>query len=139
MKQKAPDFELPFINKQGTYQLREDKGKAVVLTFWASWCPDCGRDLPLKEQLYQNADKEKVKMLTINVTGRERSPEAGIAYTKEFLTQPTLADKDRTVYDLFGCRGVPSTVIIDQNGFIHEAFGDQASFLDIAQSLGRII
>lgn len=135
----APLFELPYINNSDTYQLEQDRGKVVVLTFWASWCPDCGKDLPKKEQLYQTMDHEKVVMITVNVTGRERSKEEAIHYTEEFLTQPTLSDYGRNIYDLYQCNGVPSTIIIDQRGNIHAQFGDQASFLEIVKKLGELI
>lgn len=139
MKERAPLFELPYIDQPFTYHLSDHLGKVIVLTFWASWCPDCGRDLPKKEQLFETMDKDKVEMVTINVPGRERSPEAGKEYAEKFLKQPTLLDDGRHFYDTFACQGVPSTIIIDQEGRIHRTFGDKASFLDIVQSLGEIV
>lgn len=139
MKERAPQFELSYINQPSTYRLSDHFGKVIVLTFWASWCPDCGRDLPKKEQLFETMDKEKVELVTINVPGRERSPDAGKEYAEKFLNQPTLIDDGRSLYDTFGCKGVPSTIIIDQEGRVHESFGDKASFLDIVQSLGEIV
>lgn len=139
MSKQAPLFELPYINNSKTYQLEKDLGKVIVLTFWASWCPDCGKDLPKKEQLFQTMDHEKVVMITVNVTGRERSKEDAIHYTKEFLTQPTLSDYGRNIYDLYECNGVPSTIIIDQRGTIHAQFGDQAPFLEIVKKIGELI
>ncbi|RWZ54911.1 TlpA family protein disulfide reductase [Halobacillus fulvus] len=137
--QKAPLFELPYINSEDIYHLEEDSGKVIVLTFWASWCPDCGTDLPKKEQLYQNMDHSKVKMMTINVTGRERNAEEAVQYTEKFLTQPTLRDRGREVYDAYNGDGVPTTVIIDQNGYIHKQFGDQANFLEIVEAIGSVL
>nr|WP_146816715.1 TlpA disulfide reductase family protein [Halobacillus faecis] len=140
LSKQAPLFELPYINDHSSiYKLEDDLGKVIVLTFWASWCPDCGKDLPMKEQLFKTMDHDKVKLLTINVTGRERNREEGIEFTEKFLTQPTLADKGRYVYDLYNCDGVPSTIIIDQEGDIHANFGDQSSFLDIVSKLGEIV
>lgn len=136
---KAPLFELPYIHNDETYQLGEDIGKVIVLTFWVSWCPDCGADLPKKEQLYKTMDHNKVKMLTINVAGRERTEEKGVQYADEFLTQPTLKDRGREVYDLYECEGVPTTTIIDQQGNVYDQFGDKASFLEIVESIGKLI
>lgn len=140
MSKQAPIFELPYINNHSSmYNLEEDLGKVIVITFWVSWCPDCGKDLPLKEQLFKTMDHDKVKMLTINVTGRERNIEEGIEFTEKFLTQPTLSDEGRDVYDLYNCDGAPSTIIIDQQGDIYANFGDQSSFLDIVSKLGEIV
>lgn len=136
---QAPNFELPYLHSNKTYQLHEDRGKVIVMTFWTSWCPDCGRDLPKKEQLYKTMDHSKVKMLTINVTGRERNAKEAIEYAEKFLSQTTLKDKDTTVYDCFESKGVPTTIIIDKEGNIHDQFGDQAPFLDIVKSLGTLV
>lgn len=136
---KAPNFVLPYLNEKGTYQLQEDHGKVIILTFWTSWCPDCGADLPRKEKLYQSIDHQKVRMLTINVAGRERSKLAAIQFAKEFLTQPTLIDNGTDIYNLYQSQGVPTTVLIDASGNIHRQFNDQANFLDIVTALGEII
>ena len=42
---QAPDFNLSTADGK-TLSLSELKGRYVVLDFWASWCPDCRRDLP---------------------------------------------------------------------------------------------
>ncbi|WP_396252336.1 TlpA family protein disulfide reductase [Halobacillus halophilus] len=135
----APIFELPYINKEGTYSNKEDLGKVIVLTFWTSWCPDSGKDLPKKEQLYKTMDHEKVKMITINVEGRERSEAEAEEYAEKFLSQPALKDQGRTIYDLYNSDGVPTTVIINKDGFIHSQFGDKAEFLSVVESLGELI
>ncbi len=134
---KAPVFELPILGTPKTYQLKKDLGKVIMLTFWTSWCPDCAADLPKKEQLYKTINKNDVKMLTINVTGRERSVDEAEAFHKKFLQQPTLSDEGTNVYDMYRCQGVPSTVIIDKQGDIAAQFGDKAPFLSIVQALGR--
>ncbi|MDL4839930.1 TlpA family protein disulfide reductase [Aquibacillus rhizosphaerae] len=136
---KAPNFKLPFINKEGTYSLTDDLGKIIIISFWTSWCPECGTDLPKKEQLYHSIDKNKVKMLTINVAGRERNQMDPIDYTSKFLSQTTLIDKGRDTYDKFDCKGVPTTIIINSTGEIHSHFDDKSDFLQIVKSLGQLI
>lgn len=136
---QAPNFELPYMFQDKTFELEKQKGKVVILTFWASWCPDSSRDLPKKEQLFQTMNHDKVQMLTINVTGRERNVEEARKYAEQFLTQPTLVDDGRRVYDLYESDGVPTTVIINSSGEIHAQYGDQASFLDIVEAIGSAI
>lgn len=136
---KAPNFNLPYIDQRGRYQLSEDLGKIIVLTFWTSWCPSCGVDLPLKEKFYQVADPEKIKFITINVVGRERHHSDGIRFHKQFLTQPTLVDRGLEVYREYNCLGVPTTVIIDQEGYIIDQFSDQTKPMEIVEAISHYL
>ena len=137
---KAPQYELPYLNEDRTFSLDEVLGeKVVVLTFWVSWCPDCARDLPKKEQFYKTPRSDELEMITINVTGRERSEEEALKYQEQFLTQPVLKDNGREVYDLYDCTSVPTTIVIDKNGEVVGRFGDQADFVEILQVISKAI
>lgn len=134
---QAPLFTLNHLTKDGHYKL--EVGKIIILTFWVSWCPDCSADLPKKEQLYQSINHDKVSMLTINVPDRERNAYDGVRYAEKFLTQPTLVDRGREIYNAYQCRSVPTTVIIDKDGYIHQQFDDQADFFEIIRVVGTLI
>ena len=41
----APEFSLPMPNRK-IFSLADHKGKYILLDFWASWCPDCRKDIP---------------------------------------------------------------------------------------------
>jgi peroxiredoxin len=42
----APDFKLQDIRTGKSVQLSDFKGKAVLLNFWATWCPSCKVEMP---------------------------------------------------------------------------------------------
>ncbi|SEB07733.1 Thiol-disulfide isomerase or thioredoxin [Thalassobacillus cyri] len=137
--EKAPLFQLPEMHSGVVYDVNGDIGKVIVLTFWVSWCPDCARDLPMKEQLNRSMDSNKVRMLTINVAGRERSSQAGEDFATKFLTQQTLVDDGKSIYEQYQCTSVPTTIIIDQEGFIAARFDDKAKFLEIVEKIGDLV
>lgn len=136
---KAPTFKLPYINRADDYQLEDDLGKIIILTFWTSWCPSCSVDLPLKEDFYQSADPDKIKFITINVVGRERTPNDGIRFHDQFLSQPTLVDRGLETYRAYNCQGVPTTVIINQTGDIIHQISAQINPIDIAETISHHI
>ncbi|WP_347862460.1 TlpA disulfide reductase family protein [Salimicrobium sp. PL1-032A] len=136
---KAPTFTLPYLTEQGNYTLPAEPGKVIILTFWASWCPDSGADMPKKEQLFSSLNTDEVEMITINVAGREGKREEAVKYKEKFLSQPTLEDDGTTVYDLFESKGVPTTVIISPEGEILYQFGDDASFMEIMKGIGEVV
>jgi peroxiredoxin len=44
--QEAPEFELQDVASGKTVKLSEYRGKAVLLNFWATWCPPCKVEIP---------------------------------------------------------------------------------------------
>ena len=47
----APAFKIPD-TKGVPHSLADFKGSYVVLDFWATWCPDCRKDVPKMKELY---------------------------------------------------------------------------------------
>ena len=48
----APEFSLPMPNRK-IFSLADHKGKYILLDFWASWCPDCRKDIPKVKEMYE--------------------------------------------------------------------------------------
>ncbi|GAA0464579.1 TlpA disulfide reductase family protein [Alkalibacillus silvisoli] len=135
---KAPLFELPYLDRDETFNLKDVIGqKVIVLTFWVSWCPDCSRDMPKKEQFYKTMRNDNIEMITINVPARERDEEEAYKFQDQFLSQPTLKDRDREVYDLYECDSVPTTIVIDLDGNIAGRFGDKDDFVEVIKIVGQ--
>lgn len=49
---KAPSFKLEGLDGK-TYTLKDFKGKTVVLDFWATWCPDCRKEIDYLVSLHE--------------------------------------------------------------------------------------
>lgn len=137
---QAPDLNLADFKTNQRMSLSDFKGKPVLITFWVSWCPDCQRDLPKKAEFYESMDKDAVGFLSINVTGREGSPEDGPAFAKKHnLPFPVLLDEGTKTYDAYQCTSVPTTVVLDDHHQIIQKFGDQASFYEIVKALSMVM
>ncbi|RKD72801.1 peroxiredoxin [Sinobaca qinghaiensis] len=136
----APDFQLQDIYSETTHQLEEWKGTPLILTFWASWCPDSMKDLHYKHLFYEQMDKEVMGFLTINVTGREGKEEDAVQFLeKTGYSFPVLKDKGTQVYDAYQCMGVPTTFLLDENLEIRQSYSDKASFPEIVQGIHQLM
>jgi thiol-disulfide isomerase/thioredoxin len=89
-------------------------GKVVVLNFWATWCGPCKEEMPSLARLQSQFDPGRVRVVTVTTDVHPQ----GI---KQFLDHlgislPVLFDEDQELSRNFMVRGLPTTVLIDQNG-----------------------
>lgn len=64
--ESASDFTLEKLGG-GTITLAEYRGKKpVIVDFWASWCPNCRRDMPKVNQWYQQY-RDRVEVIGVNL------------------------------------------------------------------------
>ena len=110
----APDFNLT--SSEGfDVALSDYRGKAVIVNFWATWCPPCKAEMPLfDEAAVQN--KDLLTVLAIN-SGEEVEAVASFAdqFSKELIF---LTDLDYSVGNLYRVRGLPTSFFIDPNGIL---------------------
>lgn len=116
--QKAPDVTLIDFDG-GLHKLSDFKGKAVVLDFWAAWCPFCIAEMP---QLQAAQDKYGDDLVMIGVhrtdtenkdTGLKFANEGGVSYL-------LVSDSDGSLYRASGGFGMPTAIFIDQKGIVKE-------------------
>jgi len=121
-KGKAPDFTLKS-NHGNNVKLSEQRGKVIMINFWASWCAPCRKEMPLLEELYQRYKDGGFTLLGVNV---EEDSSAAKDLLKEIqVSFPILFDSQNAVSQLYGVEAMPSTVILDRDGnlrFIHKGY-----------------
>lgn len=112
----APDFALTSFDGQ-PFKLSDQRGKIVVLNFWASWCyPACYEEAPVLEATWKTFRDKDVVVVGVDIQDTE---EAGRAFIEQFnLTFPNLRDTEGKVSIDYGIYGVPETFIINREGKI---------------------
>lgn len=115
----APDFELTSLDGQ-RIKLSELKGKAVIINFWASWCPPCRSEMPAIQNIFNEYLPEDFVILAVNVTNID-SDTAAYKFVKENqLTFPVLFDRTGMVSTLYQTNSLPTSFFIDQEGKISD-------------------
>jgi len=111
----SPDFSLPVVfggEPDGRVKLSEQRGKLVVLDFWASWCKPCREQAHVLAAVSKN--NSKVVVIGINVSD---SPAAAQRYLAE--ARPpwvVLEDSDDLAAQAYQVKTLPTLVIIDREG-----------------------
>jgi peroxiredoxin len=118
----APDFTL---RTQGgpNLRLQEQRGKVVLVNFWATWCGPCRQEMPHLNKLQDKYRSAGLLILGVNVDDDTRN--AAEVSTKLGLKFPVLFDTDKAVSKLYDMSTMPSTVVIDREGrvrFVHRGY-----------------
>ncbi|MDC0059827.1 TlpA family protein disulfide reductase [Pelagibacteraceae bacterium] len=96
--------------------LKDYRGKLVIVNFWTTWCTPCKKEMPSLDRLYQNNDFKNLQVLAVNME------QPSILKTKKFFSDLNIKklsiffDSKLNFVKRFKLRGVPTTVLINKKG-----------------------
>lgn len=114
------------------------RGKVVLLTFWATWCPPCRDEMAVFERLHR--DLGTSGLVVVGVNARE-DPEPIVDYARANNLSFALAvDPDGKVGAAYGVVALPTTFVIARNGRpVARGVGARAWGSDSARGLLRAL
>ena len=138
---QAPKFHLLTLS-DGNFSLSSLSGKVVVLDFWASWCRPCRTILPILDKVSTKYTASEFCLMTIN---QEESKETISDFINRYDLEniPVALDSDGEISAQYKVKGIPQTVIINQQGHVEKIWVGFSPFLEndliaeIDQLLGR--
>lgn len=111
----ALDLRRPVLGAKDSRSLTDFRGKVVVLNFWASWCTPCKEETPDLRAAQEDL-KGRGDGTVLGVTHLDASTDSVEFVRSEKLNYPSLRDPDSALYESYGGRGVPETIVIDKAG-----------------------
>ena len=118
----APDFTLHAMGGPNL-RLKEQRGRVVMVNFWATWCGPCRQEMPHLNRLYEKYRGAGFVLLGVNVD--EDVAKAADVAAKLGVTFPVLLDTEKAVSKLYDVSTMPSTMIIDRDGkvrYVHRGY-----------------
>lgn len=112
----VPDFDINILTKEGTAKknIKDYRGKVVILEFWATFCGPC---FPAMDHLAILHKKFPNDLEVINVTDEERWKVVNFL-KKRPTSMPVAIDANKSINQLFYHQLMPHTIIIDPQGYI---------------------
>jgi len=110
----APRFTLKDI--EGTeIALNNQRGKVVLINFWATWCPPCRQEMPGIQNVFEKHQGELVVLAIDNDEPEDlvREFQQALGLTFNILLDP--AARVQLQYQI---RSYPTSLFIDENGII---------------------
>lgn len=127
-------------NEGAQVQLSDYKSKPKVVVFWASWCPDCQKELPIIQRLYDKY-QDKVDFFMVDIVDGERET---LETSHQFLmdqgfTFPVYIDQDLQAFKFLDVKAIPTIFIVDKDGIVKEIYIEQGSEEMLSKDLKQLI
>ena len=129
----APDFTLSDLDGEWV-SMEQFKGKVVLLNFWGTWCGPCRREIPDFNKLIKKYQKDGLEIVAITLKRSLYETEKSIAdFVNDWdMNYTILTDienyETQLVTAYFGqaigqpITGIPTTLIIDREGYIVKGY-----------------
>jgi peroxiredoxin len=118
------------------FDLAAERGRVVVVNFFATWCDNCRAELPLLQRTYAQRHAAGLDIVTVdfNDTGDARGFLAGYG-----LGFPALLDASSQVGHAYLVSDLPVTFFIGRDGRLARVFHGQLSEASLAESLAGLV
>ena len=94
------------------------KKKGYVINFWATWCVPCKKELPDLSLLKSKIKKYNIDVLTISIDKKNIKDQLEFLSNNGASNLNHFFDKEMKIFKTLKLRGVPTTIIVDKNGYI---------------------
>jgi len=96
--------------------LKDYKGKLLIINFWATWCAPCKKEMPSLDALYQNKKFRNLKIFAVNMEKPNTTKTRFFFNELNVKKLEIFFDKNLNFVTEFKLRGVPTTVLINKKG-----------------------
>ena len=94
--------------------LAQMSGKIVVVTFWATWCPPCRKELPVLEAIHNSVGEDRLEVIAVNTEDR-RTYRGALRRLKNYR-MTLVHDRRGIIQRQYGVEGLPHMVIVGIRG-----------------------
>ena len=141
--QKCPAYSLDLIDGSGKVNIKDFKGKIVVVNFWGTWCAPCKQELPSFNQIANDYEGEVVVLTVHTVYTKDEAPEyiaKNFPNSKMIFAYDLSLTKNVDMYFnlLGGEDSYPRTLILDENGIITFEFDGKLEHEELVREIEAI-
>ena len=113
--QPAPALVVPELSGD-TFDLTSERGRVVIINFWATWCPPCREEMPALDAFYRRYHDKGLVMLGLSADRpHDRSD---VAKAMESFSYPAGMMRDAKTNGFGSPATVPTTLVVDRDGIL---------------------
>jgi peroxiredoxin len=135
----APDFVLTDLQGHNL-KLSDLRGKAVVLNFWATWCPPCKEEIPWFVELQKRYGSQGLQVIGVSMDDDGDQKDVAKFAAANSINYPVLLGKDNVANQYGGIEYLPTTFYIGRDGVVVDrVFGQPDSRDEIEKNIKRVL
>jgi cytochrome c biogenesis protein CcmG/thiol:disulfide interchange protein DsbE len=132
----APDFALPDLEGR-TVRLSELRGKAVVIDFWATWCPPCLFQVPELNTFWKK-HRDAGDVAVIGVAVDTEGAEVVAPWVAEQKVEYPILLGDEGLARRFGAQGFPTLALVRPDGTLDSLHVGLVEVAQLEELLGPL-
>jgi thiol-disulfide isomerase/thioredoxin len=116
----APTFSLPSVPGGQTVSLSAQRGKVVLVNFWATWCPPCRGEVPEFVKVQRELRPKGFEILGMSV---DDGPDPVVDFVKaQGINYGVALATPEVVQAYGGIHAVPTSFLVDKDGKVVQKF-----------------
>lgn len=141
----ADQSTLPKITGKGIHSLvAKNKGKVVLLHFWATWCPPCADEFPALVKVYTAYKTRGLEVVAVSVNDFSEMPDVMRFVHEQKPSFPLYiaGTVNETFYQSIDKRwssGVPLTMIYDKTGTLRYFHNDARTYAQFDRDVQSLL
>ncbi|MDR2087661.1 MAG: TlpA family protein disulfide reductase [Dysgonamonadaceae bacterium] len=118
--QQLPSVQLKDINGKTVHTEKlNNEGKPFIISFFATWCKPCLRELEAINEVYEEWQEETgVKLIAVSIDDAQNSLKVGPDVKAKGWEYEVLLDPNGDFKRALGVNLIPAVFVIDKNGKI---------------------
>ena len=129
----APNFTVTDIDGK-TFILSQQKGKDVMVVFWATWCPPCKSEIPNLIKLRNMYSVDKLAIIAIS----DEADKTLITFRQVNDLNYTVASMKNLPAPYNEVTAIPTVLLIDNNGIIRNSAEGYHDFEELKSMLSTL-
>ncbi len=129
---RVPDFNFPSVPDKETVDIRDYRGKVVLINFWATWCGPCIKEIPSLASLQDEFAAQGFSVIGVSID-QGGSRVVSKMMKKAGVNYPVVIGNSKLSREFGGVFGVPTSFLVDRSGNVlkrytgyigHKVFSD---------------
>ncbi|OQX19443.1 MAG: cytochrome c biogenesis protein (TlpA) [Desulfobulbaceae bacterium A2] len=133
-----PSFSLPSVTDGSAVSSESFKGKVLLVTFFATWCPPCMEEVPSLIRLQQDYQGQDFSVVALAMD--EGGPKVVARLVdKRKINYPVLMADKGVKRDFGGIVGIPTSFLVNRNGVVVKKYPGLVSHAVLERDIATVL